>query len=46
MEAKNIKRMNDGKLRQLPQQFENLHPLEAKFGQEPKIEPTEQWHWH
>ncbi len=25
---------------------EELHPLEVKFGREPKIEPTEQWHWH
>ncbi|MHA1940659.1 MAG: hypothetical protein ACXACP_03910 [Candidatus Hodarchaeales archaeon] len=25
---------------------EKLHPLELKYGKEPKIQPTEEWSWH
>ncbi|MHA1975613.1 MAG: hypothetical protein ACW98F_05700 [Candidatus Hodarchaeales archaeon] len=25
---------------------DGLHPLELKYGLEPKIEPTEKWSWH
>jgi hypothetical protein len=25
---------------------EKLHPLELKYGKEPKIPPTEKWSWH
>ena len=46
MEARDIKKANDERWKIISQLVENLHPLEAKFGQEPKIEPTEQWHWH
>ncbi len=27
-------------------QSEKLHPLELKYGKEPKIEPQERWSWH
>jgi hypothetical protein len=30
----------------LPPIKEGLHPLEVKFGREPKIEPTDHWSWH
>ena len=46
MEASKIKKLNDGKSTNTSQIAEKLHPLEAKFGREPKIQPTEQWHWH
>ena len=25
---------------------DELHPLEVKYGKEPKIEPQERWSWH
>lgn len=25
---------------------EEIHPLEMKYGKEPKIEPQEHWSWH
>ncbi|MHA2075129.1 MAG: hypothetical protein ACW97X_10960 [Candidatus Hodarchaeales archaeon] len=25
---------------------DKLHPLEVKYGKEPKIEPQERWSWH
>jgi len=25
---------------------EPLHPLERKYGKEPKIDPKDLWHWH
>lgn len=25
---------------------DKLHPLEAKYGKEPKIVPQERWSWH
>ena len=27
-------------------QSEKLHPLELKYGKEPKIEPQDTWSWH
>ncbi len=27
-------------------QSEKLHPLELKYGKEPKIEPQDKWSWH
>ena len=27
-------------------QSEKIHPLELKYGKEPKIEPQETWSWH
>ena len=46
MEVSNTKKANDEKSTKSLPIGEKLHPLEAKFGREPKIEPTEQWHWH
>ena len=46
MEASNTKKANDDKGMKTVQTGKKLHPLEAKFGLEPKIQPTEQWHWH
>jgi hypothetical protein len=46
VEASNTKRTNDEKAIKTLHIDEKLHPLEAKFGREPKIQPTEQWHWH
>lgn len=46
MEASNTKKANDEKNTKIAQVAEEIHPLEAKFGREPKIQPTEQWHWH
>ncbi|MHA2225497.1 MAG: hypothetical protein ACXAC8_09855 [Candidatus Hodarchaeales archaeon] len=25
---------------------ENIHPLEVKYGKEPKIDPVDRWRWH
>lgn len=25
---------------------ENIHPLEVKYGKEPKIDPVNRWRWH
>jgi hypothetical protein len=25
---------------------DEIHPLEMKYGKEPKIEPQEHWSWH
>ena len=46
MEASNLKKANDRRGKKQQQIIEKLHPLEVKFGLEPKIEPSEQWHWH
>ena len=46
MQASKTKKVNDAKSKETLQVKKDLHPLEAKFGLEPKIEPTEKWHWH
>ena len=46
MEVSNTKKANDEKSTEEVQIAEKLHPLEVKFGREPKIQPSEQWNWH
>jgi hypothetical protein len=37
---------NPNHLSELMTSSEPLHPLEAKYGKEPRINPEDLWHWH
>ena len=46
MEPTTNEKADDLNLKKGLSKKDDLHPLELKYGLEPKIEPTEKWAWH